>query len=164
MDEKRHRLIQNPAGSPPILDTSTLEVECLESNQAKRRHIHDELNSEHNRCRKPNIAPCIGVAFRSSAVARTCLSFPVFVCVDSDPWTEGLISYWNIRELRVLYLTEISVNWESYILLKYPWTESLISYWNICELRILYLTEISVNWESYILLKFAGTLKVSVEA
>jgi len=78
-DVKRSRLLQNHADSPPILDPSTLEVECRESNQAIRRHIHEELNSEHNRCGNPYLAPCLGVAFRSSTDARTCHSFPLFV-------------------------------------------------------------------------------------
>jgi hypothetical protein len=76
---KRRRFFQNRAGSSPILDPSTLEVECRESNQAIRRHIHEELNLEHNRCGNPTLAPCLGVVFRSSAFARTCHIFPVFV-------------------------------------------------------------------------------------
>jgi len=39
----RRRHLQNPAGSPPILNPSTIEVECLESNQAIRRRIREEL-------------------------------------------------------------------------------------------------------------------------
>lgn len=39
----RRRRLQNPAGSPPILNPLTIEVECLESNQAIRRRIHEEL-------------------------------------------------------------------------------------------------------------------------
>jgi hypothetical protein len=74
----RRPLLQNPAGSSPILDPSNLEAECRESNQAIRRHI-DEMNSEHSLCGNPSLAPCLGVAFRSSAVARTCHSFPVLV-------------------------------------------------------------------------------------
>lgn len=76
---KRRRLLQNPAGSPPILGPSTIEAECREYNQAIRRHNHEEMNSERIHCGNPNLAPCLVVAFRSSAVVRTCYIFPAFV-------------------------------------------------------------------------------------